>query len=90
MLGGIKYFYDSGENYKADFYTCIDEKGKVSVDLYYFHSGNYYFHKTHYLKAYFRNERTWDDHMGNSEWGYFVVMPLPHNNGTKRVYIPCR
>ena len=40
----------------------------------------------HELKMYFRHERTWDDHMGNTPCGYYVVLPLP-NGSTKRAYL---
>jgi len=28
------------------------------------------------LKMYYRHERTWDDHMGNTPCGYYVNVPL--------------
>ena len=40
----------------------------------------------HVLKMYFRHERTWDDHMGNTPCGYYVNLPLP-NGTTKRAYL---
>lgn len=36
------------------------------------------------LKMYFRNERTWDDHMGNTYCGYYINLKL--NNCTRRIY----
>ena len=36
----------------------------------------------HELKMYFRNERTWNDHMGNTPCGYYVNLPFP--DGTKK------
>ena len=34
----------------------------------------------HTLKVYYRHERTWDDHLGNTPCGYYVIVPL----GTER------
>lgn len=39
----------------------------------------------HRLKAYYRNERTWDDHMGNTPCGYYVIAPLFKQR--KRIYL---
>lgn len=46
------------------------------------------------LKVYYRNEKTWDDHMGNTQCGYYINVPyyLYHHpqgfkNHTKRIYI---
>ena len=38
------------------------------------------------LSVYYRHERTWDDHMGNTPCGYYVIVPLPGRE-RKRVYI---
>lgn len=45
--------------------------------------------KEHILKMYYRNERTWDDHMGNTPFGYYVNIPLPtlHGIERKRMYL---
>lgn len=40
----------------------------------------------HHLKAYFRHERTWNDHMGNTPCGYYVIVPLPTGE-RRRFYI---
>lgn len=37
------------------------------------------------LKMYFRNERTWDDHMGNTPCGYYAIVPI--GNERRRVYL---
>lgn len=56
---------------------CHIEDGKVIV---------YVDSVAHSLKAYYRAERTLDDHMGNTPCGYFVNVPLTKNE-TKRVYL---
>ena len=38
------------------------------------------------LKMYFRNERTWDDHMGNTPCGYYAIVPITRNE-RKRIYL---
>lgn len=38
--------------------------------------------REHILKEYFREERTLDDHMGNTPCGRYVILPLP---GGKRI-----
>ena len=35
-------------------------------------------------KMYYRHERTWDDHMGNTYCGYYINVKL--NGCTRRVY----
>lgn len=42
-----------------------------------------YMHET---KGYFRHERTWDDHLGNTPCGYYVLAPLPDGQ-RKRIYV---
>ena len=37
------------------------------------------------LKMYYRHERTWDDHIGNTPCGYYVI--VPYNKEKHRVYI---
>ena len=41
------------------------------------------------LKMYYRPEKTWDDHMGNTPCGYYVIVPIPTSKGKerKRVYL---
>lgn len=43
------------------------------------------------LKMYYRHERTWDDHMGNTPCGYYANVPLvKHLDGKverKRLYL---
>lgn len=43
------------------------------------------------LKMYYRHERTWDDHMGNTPCGYYAIVPIPVRYGEqterKRVYL---
>ena len=38
------------------------------------------------LKMYFRPERTWDDHMGNTPCGYYVNVPITRTE-RRRVYL---
>lgn len=38
------------------------------------------------LKMYYRHERTWDDHMGNTPCGYYVNVPVTKNE-KHRVYL---
>lgn len=38
------------------------------------------------LKMYFRHERTWDDHLGNTPCGYYVIVPITRNE-RKRMYL---
>jgi len=42
------------------------------------------------LKMYYRHERTWDDHMGNTPCGYYVIVPIPvgyKEREHRRVYL---
>ncbi len=41
------------------------------------------------LKMYYRHERTWDDHMGNTPCGYYAIVPIPCRHGIerRRVYL---
>ena len=43
------------------------------------------------LKMYYRHERTWDDHMGNTPCGYYAIVPIPIHYGERkerrRVYL---
>ena len=49
------------------------------------------------LKMYYRHERTWDDHMGNTPCGYYVNVPITcytnnvgYKKETHRVYLEFR
>lgn len=66
-----------GVTHKIDFFTYIDKEGYVEMYV-----DNVY----HRLKTYFRHERTWDDHMGNTPCGYYCNVPLTKSE-RKRVYI---
>lgn len=68
----MKYVHDKNGNllFKVDFYCTIDEKGKTA--LYVITNYSYTYHN---LKVYYRPERTWDDHMGNTPCGYYVNVP---------------
>ena len=43
-------------------------------------------YKTLTLKMYYRHERTWDDHMGNTPCGYYAIVPV-NNKERRRVYL---
>lgn len=65
--------------------TEIDLKtGELTAEVEIWNTWNYFPHR---LKVYYRPERTWDDHMGNTPCGYYVNLPLPFNSGTKRWYL---
>ena len=38
------------------------------------------------LKMYYRHERTWDDHMGNTPCGYYANVPITRTE-RRRVYL---
>ena len=73
----VKYITDgNGNRHKVDFFCGIEDgKTYVSID-----NGN-----ARRLKVYYRPERTWNDHMGNTPCGYYCNIPL--GNKTKRVYM---
>ena len=76
-----KYITDvDGTKYEIDFYCIIDD-GKIEYSV-----KSDYGYRTHNTKVYYRHERTWDDHMGNTPCGYYTNVPLG-NGKTKRVYI---
>ena len=73
------YFKDSeGKTHEIDVFTVINN-GVVSL---------YCDNVLHTLKVYYRHEKTWNDHMGNTPCGYFVNVPV--NGKKKRIYIHCR
>lgn len=72
-----KYVKDkNGKTHIFDFCEVID-RGKT---------GYYVDNKYHRTKVYYRPERTWDDHMGNTPCGYYVIAPITRTE-RKRVYI---
>ena len=73
-----KYVVVDGVNYCVDFDCIIDRNKKTLIWV------NGY--KSHYLSVYYREERTWNDHMGNTPCGYYVVVPFP-NGKKRRVYM---
>lgn len=85
-MNNTKYFTVNGEHFKVEF-PCTIEDGKTWVDVYFFSGSKFYYHSEHHLKTYYRHERTWDDHLGNTPCGYYVNVPLPYGCGTKRVYV---
>lgn len=82
----MKYITDrNGNKYKVEFTTYIepDEKG---VDKVWVTIQSAWDYSEKYLTVYYRPERTWDDHMGNTPCGYYVNLPL-WNGQKKRVYV---
>ena len=75
-----KYFKDNDGN-TVVFDPIGTDNGKC--EFYIVWRGGYFLHK---LKMYFREERTLDDHMGNTECGYYVNSPMPWGE-TKRIYV---
>lgn len=73
----MKYVKDKdGRTHKIDFFEIIED-GKT---------GYYIDNEYHKTKVYYRPERTWDDHMGNTPSGYYVIAPITRAE-RKRVYI---
>ena len=73
----------NGRAYIVEFPEII-ENGKTGV---YVHEKDSIFgYEYHTLTAYYRHERTWDDHMGNTPCGYYCIVPFP-NGERHRVYI---
>lgn len=72
-----KYIADKyGKTHIIDFFEIIEnEKTGYYIDNIY--------HKT---KVYFRPEKTWNDHMGNTPCGHYIIAHLPTGE-KKRVYI---
>ena len=77
-----------GITYAVDFFCNINKRESnerregttfVSVE-------SKYSSRIHKLSVYYRHERTWDDHMGNTPCGYFCIVPLPTGE-RKRVYM---
>ena len=72
-----KYIHDRyGKTHVIDFFEIIAE-GKTG-----YYIDNIY-HKT---KVYYRPEKTWNDHLGNTPCGYYVIATLPTGE-KKRVYL---
>ena len=82
------YLTSKGERFSVDFFCTIEKEyengnreGKTWVIV---HSDRYGYEQKH-LSVYYRHERTWDDHLGNTPCGYFVIVPLPTGE-RRRVY----
>ena len=77
MSPDIKYVTDkNGRTRKIEFFEVIENEM----------TGYYVDNVYHHTKVYYRHERTWDDHMGNTPCGYYVLAPLG-NGERKRIYI---
>ena len=68
------------EGFKVDFNGF--ENGKAFVTVW-----NTWYYKNHTLKMYYRHERTWNDHLGNTESGYYVNINFPYGIGKRRIYV---
>lgn len=68
------------EEFKIDFNGFNDKKAFVTVY-------NTWYCKNHALKMYYRQERTWNDHLGNTESGYYVNIVFPYGIGKRRIYV---
>lgn len=83
-----RYIKYNKETVIVDF-PCVIEKEYSNVNTegktYVFVQSDYSF-KEHHLSVYYRPERTWDDHMGNTPSGYYCNVPMP-NGKRKRVYM---
>lgn len=66
----------SGTTHTIELYGLTKEKATLCLDNNRFMT----------LKKYFRPERTWDDHMGNTPCGYYVNVPITKTE-RKRVYL---
>lgn len=76
----MQYIQTDNELVTVDF-PCYIEGGKT----YAFVETKWSF-KEHHLKVYYRHERTWDDHMGNTPCGYYCNVPMPDGR-KRRVYL---
>ena len=77
------YITVDGEKYEIDFYERIEgPEMKVGYFIYSKKYGWLGYHKT---KIYYRHERTWDDHMGNTPCGYYTNVMFKGKK--RRVYI---
>lgn len=76
----MHYIEDSlGNTHTIEEYGWDKEKVTLCIDNY----------KVVNLKMYYRHERTWDDHMGNTPCGYYANVPIPTTKEIerKRVYL---
>ena len=80
----MAYIRVKNEEFKVETLSYIED-GKVDVMVW-----NTWRCDVHRLKVYYRHERTWDDHMGNTPCGYYVNLPLPYGCGKKRYYLEYR
>lgn len=66
------YVKTKNGKHTVDFFAVIykDKKGNDVTDVY---VDNYHMHT---LRVYYRHERTWDDHMGNTPCGYYCNVPI--------------
>lgn len=86
-----RFVTSKGREYRIDFPCTIDKsraskngEGKTWVEI--TSPADIFYWDEHCLQVYYRHERTWDDHMGNTPCGFYVNVPLPTGE-TKRVYM---
>lgn len=70
----------NGITYKLEFISNV-EKGKVDVTIW-----NTFYNAFHSLKVYYKPYKTLDDYMGNTNAGYYCIVPFPTGE-KKRIYI---
>ena len=78
----------SGAKMTVDF-PCIIEReyaNKNRDGKTYVYIENEWYYKELHLSVYYRPERTWDDHMGNTPCGYYCIVPFPTGE-RKRIYM---
>ena len=82
MFKRVHFINVSGQKnpVRIDFFATI-ENGKTFVEVV-----SDYSIKIHHIKVFYRPERTWNDHMGNTPCGYYCNVPMP-NGKKKRVYM---
>ena len=75
----MKRFKIDGASYAVEMIGYSDSK----AEIYLYRNGH--FLSRHELTMYYRQERTWDDHMGNTPCGYYVNVPI--RGSKRRVYL---
>ena len=91
-MAKVRFNDKRGVQYFADFFCTIEKEfanksreGKTWVEIADSASYPYGYSEVKHLSVYWRSARTWDDHMGNTPCGYYVIVPLPTGE-RKRVY----
>lgn len=74
----------NGNVFTIDFFEIIDKDTDTTG---YCIDGECWAYGYRRSKVYYRPERTWDDHCGNTPCGYYVIVKLPTTGERKRVYM---